>query len=69
MLNTKLRTVLSSYFCEELAMKKNIGVVQIRLPNEITMKIDKVAEGRLISRSDVIREAILRYLKEKKLWK
>ena len=48
-------------------MKKEIGVVQIRLHSAITKKNDKIAEGRLISRSDVIREAILNYLKKKKL--
>ena len=48
-------------------MKNPVGVVQIRLPKEITKKIDKIAEARLISRSDVIREALLNYLKEKKM--
>ena len=46
-------------------MKGAIGVVQIRLPQEFTKKIDKIAKERLISRSDVIREAILIYLKNK----
>ena len=50
-------------------MKSPVGVVQIRLPKEITKKIDKIAQERLISRSDVIREALLQYLKEKKLLK
>ena len=40
--------------------------VQIRLPMNILKKLDDTARPRLISRSDVIREAILGYLKDRK---
>ena len=37
--------------------------VQIRLPVDILKQIDAVARPRLISRSDVVREALLTYVK------
>ena len=37
--------------------------IQVRVPVEIYKFLNNVAKQRLISRSDVVREAILEYLK------
>ena len=39
--------------------------IQIRLPKELLKQLDSIARSRLISRSDVVREAILAYLKRR----
>ena len=39
--------------------------IQIRIPKDILRVIDKMAKDRLISRSDIVREAILFYLKQR----
>ena len=38
--------------------------IQIRLPKDLLKQLDTIAKARLISRSDVVREAILAYLKK-----
>jgi len=45
-----------------MATRLSAAMIQIRLPKEILKRLDKIAEGRLISRSDVVREALLMYL-------
>ena len=47
-------------------MPKADTVVQIRMPRKVIKLIDKIAQGRLMSRSDIMREALLRYLKKEK---
>ena len=47
-------------------MPKDVTVVQIRMPKELMKQVDKIAQERLMSRSDIIREALLRYLKKGK---
>ncbi|HLD06226.1 MAG TPA: ribbon-helix-helix domain-containing protein [Candidatus Nanoarchaeia archaeon] len=38
--------------------------IQVRLPRDILKQLDNIAKGRLLSRSDVVREAILAHLKK-----
>ena len=47
-------------------MPKAVTVVQIRMPTEMIKLVDKIARERLMSRSDIMREALLRYLKKEK---
>ena len=37
--------------------------LQVALPSDIVKQLDALAESRLMSRSDIIREALLAYLK------
>jgi metal-responsive CopG/Arc/MetJ family transcriptional regulator len=46
--------------------KKPADVIQCRLPVELRVQMDKIATERLISRSDVMREAVLKYLQAQK---
>ena len=40
--------------------------VQVRLPMEIVKHLNVLAKSRLISRSDIVREAILKYVDDGK---
>lgn len=39
--------------------------VQIRIPKDLLKKLDTLARPRLLSRSDIVREGILFYLKNR----
>ena len=47
----------------DLCMSKNSRAVNITLPSDLLVKIDKAAKGEYASRSDFIRESIVRRLK------
>jgi len=38
-------------------------LLQIRVPKDVLRTIDNIAKARLVARSDIVREAILFYLK------
>ena len=38
--------------------------IQIRIPKDLLRTLDGIAKTRLISRSDVVREALLAYLQD-----
>lgn len=39
-----------------------IGILTVKIPDEYLNQIDTLAESRLVSRADIVREAILEYL-------
>ena len=45
-----------------MAKLLSTAMIQIRLPKEILNRLDRIAQSRLLSRSDVVREAVLMYL-------